>query len=314
MVKTFDLSTLQLSAGTHTIQVKARATGYRDSNFSNSVSYVVAADYQVSITYSSDGGHAEEYGTQYYSTDNGSTWIQMNQSSTIRATQIKFKTEISTLGKDGVYITITLNGTDVISTSTSGTVVSDNYVLSADATVEVYHDAPCFAENTKIKLADGTDKFVQDITYDDELLVWDFYEGKLAKAKPCWIKIEQKVNHYSKITLDNGIVMRLVGSKGHRLFSLDEQKMLYSNEIVGHQIYTLNGIATVLSCERVDETVKFYNLTTEKYLDCFADGVLTGSRLNNMYHISDMKYDSDVRLISEEEEAERWRVRERLRK
>ena len=40
-VKTFDLSTLQLSAGTHTIRVKARATGYRDSNFSNSVSYTV---------------------------------------------------------------------------------------------------------------------------------------------------------------------------------------------------------------------------------------------------------------------------------
>lgn len=38
--KTFDLSALQLSAGTHTIQVKARATGYRDSEFSNSVSYI----------------------------------------------------------------------------------------------------------------------------------------------------------------------------------------------------------------------------------------------------------------------------------
>lgn len=37
----FDLKTLGLSGGTHEIKVKARATGYRDSNFSNSVSYVV---------------------------------------------------------------------------------------------------------------------------------------------------------------------------------------------------------------------------------------------------------------------------------
>lgn len=36
---TFDLSTLQLNAGTHSIQVKARATGYEDSEFSNIVTY-----------------------------------------------------------------------------------------------------------------------------------------------------------------------------------------------------------------------------------------------------------------------------------
>lgn len=36
---TFDLSTLQLSTGTHVVQVKARASGYRDSDFSNVVNY-----------------------------------------------------------------------------------------------------------------------------------------------------------------------------------------------------------------------------------------------------------------------------------
>lgn len=50
-VKTFDLSTLQLSAGTHQVKVKARATGYRDSEFSNSVNYQVAASgYSGNIT------------------------------------------------------------------------------------------------------------------------------------------------------------------------------------------------------------------------------------------------------------------------
>ena len=40
MSKTFDLSTLNISEGTHTITVKARASGYTDSPASNSVSYV----------------------------------------------------------------------------------------------------------------------------------------------------------------------------------------------------------------------------------------------------------------------------------
>jgi hypothetical protein len=44
MSKTFDLSTLNLSAGTHEITVKARANGYADSVASNAVSYVVAGE------------------------------------------------------------------------------------------------------------------------------------------------------------------------------------------------------------------------------------------------------------------------------
>lgn len=39
---TFDLSTLNLPEGTHTITVKAKAEGYRESNYSNEVSYTKA--------------------------------------------------------------------------------------------------------------------------------------------------------------------------------------------------------------------------------------------------------------------------------
>lgn len=37
---TLDLSTLALTYGTHTVKVKAKADGYRDSEFSNGVAYV----------------------------------------------------------------------------------------------------------------------------------------------------------------------------------------------------------------------------------------------------------------------------------
>ena len=45
----------------------------------------------------------------------------------------------------------------------------------------------CFIEGTLVRLADGTDKPVEDIVYDDELSVWNFDEGCLATAKPFWI-------------------------------------------------------------------------------------------------------------------------------
>lgn len=49
MSRTFDLSTLGLSAGTHSITVKARASGYEDSDESNAVSYTVGTQ-EITIT------------------------------------------------------------------------------------------------------------------------------------------------------------------------------------------------------------------------------------------------------------------------
>ena len=53
-------------------------------------------------------------------------------------------------------------------------------------------------------LADGTEKLVEDITYDDELLVWDFDNGCLATAKPAWIKKPEQVDYYFINTYASG--------------------------------------------------------------------------------------------------------------
>lgn len=48
---TLDLSTLSdISDGTHTVKVKAKADGYRDSEFSNEVSYKKSSGYSGTIT------------------------------------------------------------------------------------------------------------------------------------------------------------------------------------------------------------------------------------------------------------------------
>ena len=59
--------------------------------------------------------------------------------------------------------------------------------LTGDTTVDLYL-LVCIAGGTLVPLADGTTKAIEDITYDDELLVWDFDEGKLSSAKPAWVK------------------------------------------------------------------------------------------------------------------------------
>jgi hypothetical protein len=52
MSTTFDLSTLGLPEGTHSITVKARASGYKDSDESNAVSYLVESEVEETYTLS----------------------------------------------------------------------------------------------------------------------------------------------------------------------------------------------------------------------------------------------------------------------
>lgn len=222
-------------------------------------------------------------------------------------------------GSDSGSLAYTLSGNIEVVDAGRHPNIYDYAVFKVTGSAEIsdISSSRCFVEGTKISLSDGTTKNIEDITYDDELLTWDFYEGKLASAKPAWIMKECTASEYKLITLSDGTKLKLVGSgdKCHRLFNVTKQQMLYANECVGDEVFKQDGtIVTVLSCERIQEVVKYYNLTTENYYDCFAEGVLTGSRLNNMYHITDMKYDSDVRLISEVEETERWVVRKSLMK
>ena len=179
------------------------------------------------------------------------------------------------------------------------------YTVTQDGSIVGICGYGCFVEGTKILLTNGTTKNVEDITYDDELLVWNFYEGKLDSAKPRWIMQKRTASEYKKVLLSDGTELKLVGQGDncHRLFNVTKQRMLYANECVGDEVATIHGIVTVLSCEKVRETVNYYNIITDTHYNLFAEGVLTSCRLSNKYKIEDMKYVGEP-LISEEEEQE----------
>lgn len=157
----------------------------------------------------------------------------------------------------------------------------------------------CLARDTKITLANGGVKPVQDITMDDLLTVWDFDNGCASTAKPLWIKKTQTAGYYYRCEFEDGTTLRLVGSGGkcHRVFSVDENMFLPATDCVGHMVMTGNGATRLLSCERVDESVEFYNIITENHMNLYAEGVLTSTRLNNLYPIRDMRFVKDVRTV-----------------
>ena len=171
----------------------------------------------------------------------------------------------------------------------------------------VFNTIYCLAEGTKITLADMSNKNIEDITYEDELLVWDFDNGCFAKAKPLWIKKVQEAEEYNLIKFDDGTELKTVID--HRIFNIEKQKFTYTMDEeetpIGTSVFKEDGsVAKIVERSVVKEKVNYYNVITDYHMNLFANGLLTSLRLNNLYKIENMKFVKDDRELTPREEFE----------
>lgn len=309
-----DLSKLSgwanLSSGEHSITVKAKASGYTDSAASNAVSVAkVASGYTVTIT-----AAAGSYGVKIYdgTSSSGTLLGTVNDDATGGTAQSK----IVNCSSGNLYL-ISDNGayTDANTVVTGGvTIVSEGswnyngtFKVTANGTITI--SLACLIEGTQITLADGSTKAIEDITYDDELLVWNFYEGKFDVAKPTWIKVAEVAPRYNLVKFSNGAEVGFVGAGGekgyHRIFNKEAGAFTHTgckDTPNGTTTFAQDEtFPTVVSQEVVEKEVKFYNVITHKHYNLFANGILTSCKLSNKYYIKDMKYVGE-KLISDEQE------------
>ena len=287
--KTVDLSTLLTDPGTYSITVKASAPNFNNSAASNSVSYkVTVAGYKLTITQVGNG---------------------MGMADIVYADGTS-----ATVYDEGTYNDVAT--VSYVNADRGGYVMKDSsggshdapYNLTSDTTLEI-DNQPCMIEGTQITLADGTTKAIEDITYDDELLVWNFYDGKFDKAKPSWIKVEQTAPRYNLVKFSNGSEVGFVGPGGnigyHRIFNKEAGAFTHTGVADtpnGTTTFAQDGtFPTVVSQEVVEKEVKFYNVITDKHYNIFANGILTSCRLSNMYDIEDMKYVGTVKQVNKDE-------------
>lgn len=293
--KTVDLSTLLTETGTYSITVKASAPNFNNSAASNAVSYeVAAAGYNVTVT-------AEIYDFDIYDGQSASGTYLGNTYDSGGS-----KTVVCTSG----YLYFSTNDPGDITSVTGGVTIVDSYTVRVTGDGTVTASYSCLIEGTQITLADGSTKAIEDITYDDELLVWNFYDGKFDKAKPSWIKVEETAPRYNLVKFSNGSEVGFVGAGGekgyHRIFNKEAGAFTYTGNLKetpnGTTTFAQDGtFTTVISQEIVEKEVKFYNVITDKHYNLFANGILTSCRLSNKYRIEDMRYIGE-KLISDEQE------------
>ena len=150
----------------------------------------------------------------------------------------------------------------------------------------------CFVKGTLIALSDGTYKPIEDITYNDLLLVWDFDLGRYAEAHPLWIKAVETETKYNLLTFSDGSTLRTVGN--HHIFNKQAKRFTHTmrddTPIGTTTVNEYGNEITLVSAEEINETVQSYNVFTAYHLNMYANGILTSNRFNNTYPIEDMRF------------------------
>lgn len=316
---TVDLSTLITEGGTYTITVKAYGTNFNESVASNSVSYVVqSVSYTVSV-------NLEPYAhsISVYDGQNDSTGIILGSVSGGETKSFNITSGylyiLGSGGSTGSHNTGVLSGG--VSLIEDGNIYA-LYKVSGDGSITGFNYTPCFVKGTLITMANGTQKPVENIEYGDEVLCYDFEKGEQTTSYIDWMIPKQTATEYWKITLSDSTVLKLVGpkdgpnkDKSHRLYNVTKQSFMYPQDFEKDDL-TLkeNGdLVKVVSCEKIFETVSFYNISSKDHINVYAEGVLTSNRLSNRFEIKDNKY-TDKQIMTDEEIKAYKKHLERLKK
>lgn len=196
-------------------------------------------------------------------------------------------------------IQITMNGetltsgTDYTYSSQTGEItivsVTGDIVITASAT------SGCLAEGTKILLASGEWKNIENITYDDLLLVYNYETGTMTKEYPVWIEKKGISQDYTLSTFSDGSTLKTIGT--HGLYSFDDNKFVDTTNKEEYHIGTKvakysNGKiteVTVTNIEYYEEEIAYYQVISSIYYNIVANNLITTDgniNLVNMYNFN----------------------------
>ena len=150
----------------------------------------------------------------------------------------------------------------------------------------------CLVKGTKILLANGKYKNIEDIRYNDLLSVWSYDSGSITYEYPIWIEKTSTINNYQKTTLSDGTILKTVGFHGvfsptyNEFISVDD----YTKFKVGVKLQkVVNGKleeVTIKKIEQVQEKVNYYHVVSTRYYNIIANNLLTTDGtviLSNLY-------------------------------
>ena len=162
---------------------------------------------------------------------------------------------------------------------------------------------PCLIAGTLVTLADYTTKKIEEVSYEDLLLIWNFDEGCFDTAKACWISNGSRMKQYNLIKFSDGTELKTVlPTLGHRIYNIEKNKFTYpmtDETPIGTHTFNHRGeVIELISKEIINENATFFNIISDHHINIFCNSILTSNRLNNIYEIENMKFIKDSRTIT----------------
>ena len=139
----------------------------------------------------------------------------------------------------------------------------------------------CVTPDTLVTLADGTQKEIQYVTYNDMLLVWDFYKGEYT-VMPSSIVMNHGYDTYKvvSLTFDDGTVVNTIN--GHGFFDKDTNEFVILSEnnveaYIGHAFVKedVNKTTKLVSYSVREEYTESWSILTAGHYNCIMEGMLT---------------------------------------
>lgn len=191
----------------------------------------------------------------------------------------------------------TLTTSDYTYTSSSGNLTIPNVNGDIKISGSAIYSGICLVKGTKISLAYGKTKNIENIKYDDLLEVWNYETGNTVYEYPIWIEKEGKTNKYQLTTFSDGTTLKTVGH--HGIFNIDLNMFVSvddkENFKIGTNIAKIDEEGKIYSVkvkniEYIEEETYYYHVVSTRYYNIIANDFLTTDGtviLSNLYSFSE---------------------------
>lgn len=158
-----------------------------------------------------------------------------------------------------------------------------SYSDFVNGTLKEASSSGCVTPDTLVTLADGTQKQIQDVTYQDQLLVWDFFNGEYT-VMPSSIVMNHGYGNYRVVTLNfaDGTTVNTIN--GHGFYDAEEDKFIILDETnvedyIGHDFVKQAGInkttTKLVSYSVAEQYTESWSILTVEHYNCVLEGMLT---------------------------------------
>ena len=189
-----------------------------------------------------------------------------------------------------VTVTASNNLENVVVNSGTGYVISDldtaaktfNLTVGTDDG-EIAITAQCIAAGTLITLADGTKKKVEDLSGNEELLVWDFDTASYSSAPIVFVEPEEEKEYeVIRLIFENETFIEIYYE--HGFFDCEAGKFVYitshnADDYIGHRFFKQDGesysAVMLTQVERINKRTTLYGLTTYKHFNFFNNDLMS---------------------------------------